>query len=90
MDNGAIRIYKKEDIEAGKAIGLQNRAYVRQVDLIDSNCLSMLIHSKVFKWESKTKITELGEGQDSQLRSLPIVIKLPDAMNTQDLYFAIG
>lgn len=66
MDDGNLRTYSNMDILNGKAIGLQERAYVRGIDLIDQNFMSLLLHNKVAKWQHKIKLADFDKDNTLQ------------------------
>jgi len=54
MYNGELRIYSKDEVKAGRAIGIVNRPFVREVDLISQNFVNVLAMDKVAKWQKIT------------------------------------
>ena len=80
MENGLIKLYPKEDIELGMAIGLQKKPFVRQIDLIDHDFLSFITNSKEAKYKKTTDLNDvkLGNLKETQITSLPEIIKIPN------------
>ena len=82
MLEGQLRLFSNADVEAGRAIGQQKRAYVRQFDMISDNFVSMLSNEKVAKWHKCTNKLEMAEIEkylkETQLRALPVVLRLPE------------
>jgi len=104
MFNGELRLYSNADVDQGRAIGLQKRAYVRQFDMISDRFVSMLSSEKVAKWHKWSNSFEMAEIEknlkETQLRALPIVLRLPKQIYELDpdpksqaspyLYFAVA
>jgi len=85
MLNGELRLYSPDDVQNGKAIGLQKRAYVRMLDMIDDNFINMLSQEKVAKWQRTTKLDSFENNlKETQLRDLPYVLKLPQQIYGSD------
>ena len=61
-------MYTEEEIELGKAIGLQKKPFVRQIDLIENDFMSFITNSKEAKYKKTTDLN------DKDL-SLPGVVK---------------
>lgn len=99
MENGDLVTYTEDDMKAGKAIGLQEKSYVRAIDLIDVNFMSVLYHDSIAKWQliggnEGMKILDPDKANSgfTQVRALPKVIKLPTKLSPLplDLYFAFA
>ena len=88
MFEDKLRIYTKEQIERGDAIGLQKRPFVLSLDLVETNLMSFCTHDKEVKWRKTTKLDSI-KPSDLQDRfeateNLPEVIKL--SLNQSENY----
>jgi hypothetical protein len=74
-----IKLYSEKDIELGKAIGLQKRPFVRQIDLIEKDFMSFITNSKEAKYKKTTDLNDriLGNLKETQITLLPEIIKIP-------------
>lgn len=79
MINGGLKCYSQEAVENKAAFGIQKRAFVRQLDLIDKSFFSLLTSDKEAKWKKNKTLKELeSELKETQLKELPRVLKVPE------------
>ena len=75
-------MYTEEEIEVGRAIGLQKKPFVRQIDLIEDKFISFITNSKEAKYKKTTDLNHKdfnkpGEVKETQITSLPEILKMP-------------
>ena len=77
--NGLIKLYSQEEIDLGRAIGLQKKPFVRQIDLIEHDFISFITNSKEAKYKKTTDLNDkkLGNLKETQITSLPEMLKIP-------------
>ena len=79
LENGLIKLYSQEEIDLGRAIGLQKKPFVRQIDLIERDFISFITNSKEAKYKKTTDLNDkkLGNLKETQITSLPEMLKIP-------------
>jgi hypothetical protein len=79
LENGLIKLYTQEDIDYGRAIGLQKKPFVRQIDLIEHDFMSFITSSKEAKYKKTTDLNDknLGYLKETQITFLPEMLKIP-------------
>jgi hypothetical protein len=58
---------------------LQKKPFIKQIDLIDNDLISFITNSKEAKYQKTTDLNdkELGNLKETQITSLPQMLKLP-------------
>ena len=79
MQNGLIKLFSQEQIDLGRAIGLQKKPFVKQIDMIEIDFISFITNSKEAKYKKTTDLNDkkLGYLKETQITSLPKMLKMP-------------
>ena len=70
MDANSLKIYSKQDQDNGKAIRLQKKPFLRQMDVIENGFISFITTSKEAKWKKTVNLNDnkaLGVLKETQL-----------------------
>jgi len=74
--NGQVRLWSDEEVAQGRAFGLQKRPFVRDIDFIDHNLISVLTLYEEGQWKPTNIVKDL-KLSETLLQELPKVIKVP-------------
>lgn len=88
MVEGQLRLFSEEDQTKQESLGLQKRAFVKDIDLISHNMISILTtDQEEGKWQrtATLRVSELDLAETIQTE-LPVIVRVP----IKDMLFAVS